>query len=391
MAFVDSDCTVPAGWLSGLTWLFDDPSIGAVAPRVRPAGAPHPHRARVVDRYGDARSALDLGPDEGEVGPDRAVRYVPTAALVARREAVAAVGGFDPGMRVGEDVDLVWRLVEAGWRVRYQPEVAVAHAEPGRWSTLAGPPGPLRDVGRPPGRPASRSPGPGASCARCPPWPRWRPWSDGPSSPGRPWRCRPTLLARTVRPLGVPGRQAWALVLQGAGWTVVGLGRAATMLACPGPGRPGRTGHRGARAGPGAGAGPPGRGLGAGPARSRPAPLGGRLGGRRPGLRDRRVAGVPAGPGPGPARARGALRAGPGLTGLRSIHPVRSGRIPPLPPAGIGSSDVHHHPCNRSDLSHRPGAVRAQSSGTIHLVEEGQICTQTGGRYPACYFALGGW
>ena len=30
-------------------------------------------------------------------------------------------------LRFGEDVDLIWRLVDAGWRVRYDPRVVVAH------------------------------------------------------------------------------------------------------------------------------------------------------------------------------------------------------------------------------------------------------------------------
>jgi mycofactocin glycosyltransferase len=33
-------------------------------------------------------------------------------------------------MRVAEDVDLVWRLTAAGWRVRYEPGAAVAHEHP---------------------------------------------------------------------------------------------------------------------------------------------------------------------------------------------------------------------------------------------------------------------
>lgn len=35
--------------------------------------------------------------------------------------------GFDPDFRVGEDVDLVWRLVESGARVRYDPSVRARH------------------------------------------------------------------------------------------------------------------------------------------------------------------------------------------------------------------------------------------------------------------------
>jgi mycofactocin system glycosyltransferase len=48
-----------------------------------------------------------------------------STCLVGRREALAS--GFTDGMRVAEDVDLVWRLAEQGWRVRYEPAVEVAH------------------------------------------------------------------------------------------------------------------------------------------------------------------------------------------------------------------------------------------------------------------------
>ncbi len=63
--------------------------------------------------------------------------YVPTAALVVRRQALADAGGFDEGLRFGEDVDLVWRLGRMGWRVRYEPSAAVSHParrDPGAWA-----------------------------------------------------------------------------------------------------------------------------------------------------------------------------------------------------------------------------------------------------------------
>ena len=37
------------------------------------------------------------------------------------------MGGFDATLRFGEDVDLVWRLDAAGWRVRYEPASTVLH------------------------------------------------------------------------------------------------------------------------------------------------------------------------------------------------------------------------------------------------------------------------
>jgi mycofactocin system glycosyltransferase len=62
------------------------------------------------------------------------VSYVPSAALLVRRAALG--GAFDPALRVAEDVDLVWRLAAAGWRVRYEPTACVAHDHPAttaRW------------------------------------------------------------------------------------------------------------------------------------------------------------------------------------------------------------------------------------------------------------------
>ena len=115
VAFVDSDCTVSDGWLERLVGHFDDPLVGAVAPRIVGQGPP-------------GVSPLDLGTGPARVAPGTPVAYVPTAALVVRRELL--VGGFDESLRFGEDVDLVWRLLEAGWRVRYEPSVEVHHREP---------------------------------------------------------------------------------------------------------------------------------------------------------------------------------------------------------------------------------------------------------------------
>lgn len=38
-----------------------------------------------------------------------------------------AIGGFDETLQAGEDVDLCWRLVETGARLRYEPIALVAH------------------------------------------------------------------------------------------------------------------------------------------------------------------------------------------------------------------------------------------------------------------------
>ena len=65
----------------------------------------------------------DLDPQQ-----PRDVDWLSGCALLLRRSAFDAVGGFDPGywMYV-EDVDLGYRLRQAGWRVRFEPDACVIH------------------------------------------------------------------------------------------------------------------------------------------------------------------------------------------------------------------------------------------------------------------------
>ena len=122
VAFVDSDCVPSDGWLAPLLGHFDDPMVAAVAPRIVPAAAPA--------RYEVSRSSLDRGPAEGPVRPGSRIPFVPSAALVVRTDIALGSDLFDAALRGGEDVDLVWRLCEAGWDVRYVPSSTVVHEGP---------------------------------------------------------------------------------------------------------------------------------------------------------------------------------------------------------------------------------------------------------------------
>ena len=123
VAFLDSDVVPRRGWLEALLGHFCDPAVALVAPRI--VGL-HTTDNRVA-RYEAVRSALDLGVREAPVMPYGPVSYVPSAAMICRTSALASVAGFDETMQSGEDVDLCWRLVEAGARLRYEPIALVAH------------------------------------------------------------------------------------------------------------------------------------------------------------------------------------------------------------------------------------------------------------------------
>ncbi|MBV9094739.1 MAG: mycofactocin biosynthesis glycosyltransferase MftF, partial [Streptosporangiaceae bacterium] len=121
VAFVDSDCVPAPGWLERLVPHFADPAVGAAAPRIVAGCAGRAWLAR----YEGASSTLDMGARPSIVRPGSRVTYVPGAALVVRKAAAGA--GFAEDMRVGEDVDFVWRLASSGWRVRYEPAATMRH------------------------------------------------------------------------------------------------------------------------------------------------------------------------------------------------------------------------------------------------------------------------
>lgn len=123
VAFLDSDVVPRRGWLEALLGHFCDPAVALVAPRIVGLNQPD----NLVARYEAVRSSLDLGLREAPVVPYGTVSYVPSAAIICRRAVLKDVGGFDETLKSGEDVDLCWRFIEAGARLRYEPIALVAH------------------------------------------------------------------------------------------------------------------------------------------------------------------------------------------------------------------------------------------------------------------------
>lgn len=132
VVFVDDDVEAPDDWFRDLLGHFDDERVALVAPRV--ASTPG---AGLMKRVEMSHSPLDLGDEPARIRAGTRVSYVPAAAIICRRSALEAVGGFDETLRFGEDVDLVWRLDAAGWRCRYDPSVVVHHRPRRTWSDWA--------------------------------------------------------------------------------------------------------------------------------------------------------------------------------------------------------------------------------------------------------------
>jgi len=81
---------------------------------------------RRVDPVSDAMAAAPLGVPAGGCGP--AVLGFLSCAVVVRRDAFLAAGGFRPELHVyGEEALLAMDLAAAGWLLCYTPELTVRH------------------------------------------------------------------------------------------------------------------------------------------------------------------------------------------------------------------------------------------------------------------------
>lgn len=125
VAFVDSDIVLPTDTVPTLLRHFADSRVAMAVPRI--SALDTPGASGWLGRYENTRSSLDLGAHPAAVRPGTPVSWAPSACMVARTDVLVDGDGFDARMRVGEDVDLCWRLVQNGWRIRYEPTVQAAH------------------------------------------------------------------------------------------------------------------------------------------------------------------------------------------------------------------------------------------------------------------------
>lgn len=122
IAFIDSDCLADPNWLKELVPYFHHEHIGIVGGYVA-----SPHTKSLVGRYESVNSALNMGPRSLRGMNDSSTFYVPTCNLIVRKKAFVEVGGFAEELKVGEDVDLCWRLRKHGWLLLYLPQGKVIH------------------------------------------------------------------------------------------------------------------------------------------------------------------------------------------------------------------------------------------------------------------------
>ncbi|MFZ5761483.1 MAG: glycosyltransferase family 2 protein [Thermodesulfobacteriota bacterium] len=122
--FLNPDTEVRPGCLTTMVRFMDShPKVGmAGSAIVYPDGSP---QSSVETRYPGERHA------KGELsGLPGSIAWLLGASLIARSEAIAAVGGFDEGYFLyGEDIDLGLALRKKGWELGFIPKAFIVHWE----------------------------------------------------------------------------------------------------------------------------------------------------------------------------------------------------------------------------------------------------------------------
>ncbi len=119
VAYTDADTRVDRDWLTFLVQPFlNSDVVGSGGPNVVPKDDPPIAQCIARAPGGPTHVLLD----------DRIAEHVPGCNMAFRRDALLAIGGFNPiYLRAGDDVDVCWRLQARGWKIGFSAAALVWH------------------------------------------------------------------------------------------------------------------------------------------------------------------------------------------------------------------------------------------------------------------------
>lgn len=112
VAFTDGDCVAQPDWIKNLAGSFDGPDVGGVGGALR---------------TGNLGTLLSLCEN---LNTCATYKGFITANMAYRVDVINKAGGFDPNIKCGEDWDLWWRVLDWGYKVRFESSAVVVHFPP---------------------------------------------------------------------------------------------------------------------------------------------------------------------------------------------------------------------------------------------------------------------
>ncbi len=130
---LNQDTLVDPGWFAALVAALDaDPALAAVGCKIRYPNGTIQHAGVTLDWPRAVAQHIGWHEiDAGQHDTPRDLAFVTAAAIALRAEALELVGLLDEGYAPAyfEDVDLCWRLRQAGYRLGYAPAATLVHQE----------------------------------------------------------------------------------------------------------------------------------------------------------------------------------------------------------------------------------------------------------------------
>lgn len=119
VVYTDDDCDADEHWLLYLVQAMEDQQVEAIGgPNITPDSDSWVAKCVAASPGNPSHVMLD----------DTHAEHIPGCNMAFRRSTLLGLGGFDPQFRVaGDDVDVCWRMLDAGLSIGYAPGAMVWH------------------------------------------------------------------------------------------------------------------------------------------------------------------------------------------------------------------------------------------------------------------------
>lgn len=119
IAYTDDDCVVDEDWLGWAATAFGEADVAAIG---------GPNLVPQAQGWQEAAVESAVGGPSHVLMSDRRAEHIPGCHFIVRRDVLLEIGGFDRRfVAAGDDVDLCWRLMEAGHEIAFVPQSYVIH------------------------------------------------------------------------------------------------------------------------------------------------------------------------------------------------------------------------------------------------------------------------
>lgn len=130
IAFIDGDAVAASDWLSEIQKAFEERNeIGVGGPDLLPEDSIYKSKALATIMTSPLATGGKINPSTQHAMSTKNVyaEHIPTCNLSLKKEIFTEVGKFDEDFVKGQDLELNYRIVKAGYKLFYSPKVKVVH------------------------------------------------------------------------------------------------------------------------------------------------------------------------------------------------------------------------------------------------------------------------